>query len=298
MKRLVIVFLALLLPVGLTIVLEATPSTAAIEQLKQIKELRDLDILTEEEYQAKRNALLKQLDMQIVEEKMEPEAIQPDNIMEPEEKLVGPEVTITEIPEQGIWEGRWYVGGGLHYSIENFRNKLGDYNLDDTWGINVNIGYIALDYLAFDLRFQYHNQFKAKESGTTSHLYVSGTGEFSMQQGNYDHTVTLRAYDFTLNIKGRYPMDNIVPYAVVGTGILHGKVKEEYSFNPYSWFAAPFYETYSESMSDMCMRFGAGGDFLFSDNFGINFEIAYNIGYGSVSNIRFTTANIGVVHIF
>lgn len=197
-----------------------------------------------------------------------------------------------------IWDERWYLGGGLHLNFNNFRNELSGYDFDDSFGFSLKTGYLPMEYLAIEFLFQYHSKMKATEYGRTSWLYRRGDGTLYMQSGNYEEEVTVEGYDFTLNIKGRYPVGRIAPYGLLGLGYMHGKAKLDYHFKPDSIFAVPHREVYSDSESGPCMRLGVGGDVSISEHFVVNLEVAYNLGYGSVDNIRFTSVNIGSLYFF
>ena len=60
--------------------------------------------------------------------------------------------------------GRFYIGGGLQYDIANFREGddwiVDDWELENTWGLQLKGGYFVLDYLAIEGLFQYHHNFK------------------------------------------------------------------------------------------------------------------------------------------
>lgn len=101
MKRLIFLILVLLSPVCFAeIGYDSTGSSAAIvESLKHIKELKDLDILTEEEYQERRDALIRRLDQLSAE--VEPTEIDPiERIETVTPETIEAEEDIVEKPER------------------------------------------------------------------------------------------------------------------------------------------------------------------------------------------------------
>jgi len=197
--------------------------------------------------------------------------------------------TVTTIPKKYDLSKRWYFGGGLNYAFENFANELSEVDWDNTWGLDIKAGYFFTDYFALECMFQYLNEFKYEESGTIWEYYYPYYYWY-----NYDYKATVTGYNFSFNGKGFIPLDSIFrPYGVLGLGYAHGELEEKISYLGYN----DTY-TYTDKNSGMFSRFGAGVDVFLSKQFALEGEVSYNIGFGDIDNIRYTSLALNALVFF
>ena len=185
---------------------------------------------------------------------------------------------VTTKPKKCDLSKRWYFGGGLNYAFENFKDELSEVDWDNTWGLDIKAGYFFTDYFALEFMFQYLNEFEYKESG--------------YYWGYYDYKATLTGYNFTLNGKAFIPLDGIFrPYGVLGLGYANGELKEKLSD---AWGTY----TYTDKNSGLFGRIGAGADVFLSEQFALEGEVSYNIGFGDIDNIRYTSLALNALVLF
>ena len=216
-------------------------------------------------------------------------AEQPEEVIEVEEtsRTVGNAVTTTEtvtvttIPKKYDLSKRWYFGGGLNYAFENFKDSDGDWG--NTFGFNIKGGYFLCEYFALEAMFQYLDDFELQESGV---LY-SPPYYYS-----YDYDVNISLYHFTINGKGFIPIKGIVkPYGVLGFGYAYGKAKQKLRIGRLS-------ATNTEKESDLCGRIGAGLDIFLSEQFALEGEVSYFMGFNDIDRIRYTSLSLNALVLF
>ena len=194
------------------------------------------------------------------------------------EVLTTETVTVTTIPKKYDLSKRWYLGGGLNYNFENFDNELSGVDWDNTWGLDIKAGYFFTDYFALEFMFQYLNEFEYKES-----VYY---------WGSWDYKATVTGYSFTINGKGFIPLDSIFrPYGVLGLGYAHGELEQKLSYSRYTY-------SDSEKESDLFGRIGAGLDIFLSKQFALEGEVSYNMGFGDIDNLRYTSLALNALVLF
>ena len=192
--------------------------------------------------------------------------------------------------------GRPYVGGGLLYSIERFGDDvtdgddiLGEIDFENTWGLFAKGGYFVSDLVAIEALARYHHEYKADQSGSMDLGY--GLGGASEQV-----SVKVKEFDLTLNVKGFLPVSGqFLPYGVLGAGYARFTTDLDDSFQGLGQD-----ETVSESETDSgpLARIGAGCDYFFSDNIGVEGEITYNRGFSDIKGADFIDITIGAIYAF
>jgi len=114
---------------------------------------------------------------------------------------------------------------------------------------------------------------------------------------DWDYKATVTGYNFSLNGKGFIPLDSIFrPYGVLGLGFAYGELEEKvvghFSDGDYTILDN------SDTSSGMFGRFGAGADIFLSKQFALEGEVSYNIGFGDVDNIRYTSLALNALVLF
>lgn len=185
----------------------------------------------------------------------------------------------------------WYFGGGVNYNFENFGKELGELSWDDTWGFDVKAGYFFTDYFALECMFQYLNEFKYDNSGR--YYYYLRPNYYYY---DWDQKITLTGYKFSVNGKVFIPLKSIVrPYGVLGLGYAYGKIKNKVVYhyaNGDTIFRA------SDKEDGMCGRFGAGLDVFITEQFALEGEVSYIMGFGDIDNVRYTSLSLNALVLF
>ena len=168
-----------------------------------------------------------------------------------------------------------YLGAGVGYAIEHFRDELSDYDLGNSLSLSAKAGYFACENLAFEVMFQYLTDFKHEESGSS-----------------YSLDYHLRGYFFTANAKVCLPIGSVVsPYAVVGAGFAIGRLTGELDYSGGTI-------SDSETHSGACGRCGGGLDIFLSDHLALEGEVSFNAGAGDISDIGFTNLTLNGFILF
>lgn len=201
--------------------------------------------------------------------------------------------------------GEFYLGGGVHYAIEDFDLETDgepgapEFDFDDSWGMNLRAGYFLHENIAVEGLFQYHFGFSWDESLAMEEPINGG---IIRERGRLD--ADLSAMDFTVNLRAVLPVERFRPYAVAGLGFIRGEMEMDLDIEAelivdgevIDRFAAS--QSESESETELMARFGLGCDFLLSDSWGINGEFAYNMPFGDLDEIRFYTLGVGAFYRF
>jgi len=186
-------------------------------------------------------------------------------------------VSLTSTSKEYDLSKRWYFGGGLNYSFANFKDNEGDW--DNTFGFNIKVGYFFCEYFALETMFQYLDDFEAQESGV---IYSSP----------YDYDINVSLYNFTINGKGFIPIKGFVkPYGILGFGYAYGKAKEKITIAGIS-------DTETDKESDLCGRIGAGLDIFLSEQFALEGEVSYFMGFNDIDKIRYTSLSLNAIVFF
>ncbi len=144
----------------------------------------------------------------------------------------------------------WYVRGGVAAGF--FDAHRGDVDFDPGAGFAAAVGYRYNSYLVGEAGF--------------AHFWNADTEDYEKLGGDTDVTKRLSAYELTCNIKtyplGYWPADAvsewIQPYALLGIGVASAEVGSEQNVR-------------------FLLRFGAGLDFLFTEQYGVYMEYAHSV---------------------
>jgi len=186
------------------------------------------------------------------------------------------------LPAQDF-QGRAYLGGGLLYDLEDFSGNRDNLDWENSWGLNLKGGYFFSDHFALEGLLQYHLGFEASKSES-----IDGISD------EWDFEVSL--WDFTANAKVYIPLESpLRPYAVGGIGYATAEAEAKRTLR-LPGFSESGSE--SESESDFCGRIGAGLDIFISDDFGLEFEVAYNLGLGDLDDFCFISLNLAALYAF
>lgn len=192
-------------------------------------------------------------------------------------------VTLTTTPNEYNLSKRWYFGGGFNYAFENFDDEAGEQDWDNTYGFDLKAGYFFSEYFALEAMFQYLDDFEHSESG----VMYSPPYYYS-----YDYDIDVSLYNFTINGKGFIPIKGIVkPYGILGFGYAWGEAKRKITIGRIS-------ATDTEKDSDLCGRIGAGLDIFLSEQFAIEGEVSYFVGFNDIDMIRYTSLSLNALVFF
>jgi opacity protein-like surface antigen len=184
-------------------------------------------------------------------------------------------------------EKRWYFGGGVNYSFENFKDEMDIGDWDNALGLDIKAGYCITDFFALEFMFQYLDEFKYDET-VREYVYISPSWYYY----DVDYKATVSLYNFTINGKGFIPLDSIFrPYGVLGLGYAYGEAEQEISYLGLT-------DKFTEKEDGMCGRFGAGIDIFLSKQFALEGEVSYFMGFGDIDNVRYTTIALNALVLF
>ena len=203
----------------------------------------------------------------------------------------------------GQWAGRPYVGGGLLYSVERFGDEFTsmdddegdsiDVDFDNSLGLFVKGGYFIMEdpvILAVEGLARYHHKYEASES-------IHEDAGFGFGGVDADATVKVKGYDLTVNGKVLVPVsEQIMPYGVAGVGYARFKADIDASVSGAGLSADVVSD--SESENGPIARVGAGCDYFFSDNLGIEGEVSYNKCFSDLKGLDFIDVTIGAIFAF
>lgn len=175
--------------------------------------------------------------------------------------------------------GRPYIGGGLLYSLQDFTGDNADHISwghalgDNSWGLYLKGGYFVMDNVAVEGLYRYHNEWEGTEDLT-----------------GLDGEITVKANDLTVNGKYFFPVEQFMPFAVVGIG--YAQFKSEADIKGFE--GADIDDTESGPLA----RAGAGCLYFFDDNIGVDVEATYNMGFQDIDDANFIDFMAGVVVAF
>lgn len=185
---------------------------------------------------------------------------------------------------------KFYLGGGFQLDIPSFKTydetiegeDVDVNDFDNTWGLQLKAGYFVNDYLAIEGLFQYHRNFEWKSDEYSDPVLGTVSGK-----------IEVSGFSLSVNAKGFLPLGQFRPYAVAGLGYARGKAKGTGTYDPPVGPTVSYSE--SETDSGPMGRIGIGCDVLFNDSFGLEGEVAYNIGMSDIDYVRFVALSAGVL---
>lgn len=217
--------------------------------------------------------------------------------------------------EEFTLSNRFYIGIGGFYGF--FSGDAGDVTMTawDYWyvdsyqcsisadtkdggGVSVKAGYFLSEHFALEAIFQYHFGYDIEGDTAFRRSFLDAFDDVSANMKG-----ELEGFDISLNSKIFFTRGTFRPYCVGGLGYMDfkrkwdGEARVDTTFTSGSldgwrfWRIEP-YSGQSDSLSGLFARIGAGCDFFFADNFGLELEVAYNFGFGDVKDIQ--TVGIGL----
>jgi opacity protein-like surface antigen len=155
--------------------------------------------------------------------------------------------------------GYWYLGAGALFAIDNFHCDA-----DPAWGYNIRGGRRINNWVAVEGMFEHP---------------VSDFDDLDIVDGRGNLNGDLEVWNVTANGKV-YPIHGMFqPYALVGAGYGQADLK-------------------SDDNGGFVARFGIGLDILFTDNFGMDTEVGYVLGTGSLSDYDYIPISVGFFYNF
>jgi len=160
------------------------------------------------------------------------------------------------------------------------------------FGLNLKGGYFISEHFAIEALFRYHFKYKIEGEYRRTQLFNDAISYISA-----DADGSMEGWDFTINPK-YFPFGNGImkgrlrPYVVGGFGYMHGKTKGDIIaevrtlYLGTTWFSQVTNYSASDSESDICGRIGTGCDWFLTDQFGVELEFDYTMGFGDVDEIK------------
>jgi opacity protein-like surface antigen len=183
----------------------------------------------------------------------------------------------------------FYIGIGGSYASEAFdldevEDDLeaiasdSDLDYDDTWGLNLKVGYHVNNWLSLEFDFDYLSEFEADEG-----LDVLGVP--------VDLDVESDVITYMAMFKFTCVLEPLKPFIVAGGGIMDADVDAKASALGVSASA-------SESETDTCAKLGLGVDFFVTKSVSIGLEGSYVRGFGDVDAIGYYNLTLGLGYHF
>lgn len=147
-----------------------------------------------------------------------------------------------------------FFGGGFSYAWENFdtddlESAFGDVSIDDSWGLNLFVGYRFIKYLSFEGNFNWYDSFQID----------TNFGEFDLE-----------IWTLMLDAKVMLPLfeNKLVPYLRLGGGYMYTELEDE-------------------DEDDFAWNFGGGFDFFITKNVSLGLDLKYVLGTGDLDEIEY-----------
>ncbi len=183
----------------------------------------------------------------------------------------------------------FYIGVGGSYAFEDYdvdelENELeefasdSDVDFDNTWGVNLKVGYHLKNWLSLEFDFDYLSAFEVDEE-------VDVLGVAVDLDADVDVMTYMAVAKFTC------VLEPVKPFVVVGGGIMDTDVDAKVSAIGYS-------DSDSESESDTCAKLGLGVDFFATSNVSIGLEGSYVRGFGDLDEVRYFNVTLGLGYHF
>ncbi len=158
-------------------------------------------------------------------------------------------------------------------------------------GLNVKGGYFFSENFALEMLFRYHFKYKIDGKYSRTRVFSDAISYISA-----DADGDMKGWDITINPK-YFPFgDGIMegqlrPYLVGGLGYMSGKIEGDILASVMTFYGSDIYyrgTPYSESdtKSGLCGRIGAGCDWFFTNQFAVELELDYTMGFGDVDEIN------------
>jgi opacity protein-like surface antigen len=183
----------------------------------------------------------------------------------------------------------FYVGIGGSYAFEDFdvddvEDALGqiggdsDFDFDDTWGLNLKVGYHVNNWLSLEFDFDYLSEFEADEGLDVLGIPVDLDGEL-------DVMTYMAVFKFTC------ALEPLKPFVVAGGGMMDADLDAKAS-------ALGVSASDSESEKDTCAKLGLGVDFFATQSVSIGLEGSYLWGFGDLDEISYFILTLGLGYHF
>lgn len=182
-----------------------------------------------------------------------------------------------------------YIGIGGNYALQNIdttdvNNDLRAYGLQldfsNAYGFNGKVGYHFSKLFAVELAFDYFNNLSWNQTVTIS-------GKPATFEANLKLMTLMLAGKLSPNIGSEV----VRPFIIAGVGNMFGNIDVKTTYAGYR-------STASNSNSDACGKIGVGIDFYATRNISIGVEGSYVMGFGGMSNMKYTNIDLGVAYHF
>lgn len=180
-----------------------------------------------------------------------------------------------------------YIGVGGSFASEDFDiNDTGleefglSVDVEDTYGINLKVGYRVNDISSWEVRVDYLPGFEWEDEGE-----YRGTTFTAKVKG--DILTCMLATKLSPNLGSDY----IRPFVIAGFGFMHGKIDVDVSANGHSASA-------SATETDLCVKAGLGIDLFMSKSFSLTGEGSYVVGLGDMDEFRYINYTVGINYYF
>lgn len=183
-----------------------------------------------------------------------------------------------------------YIGIGGTYAVENFGGdafEIGggalDLKIDDTWGVNLKLGYHFNELFAIEFDFDWLSEFEADEK-----VFIIGTPGTPV---NVDGELEVLTYMLVAKFSPDLGSKRVRPFGVVGFGLMDAEAFVKATVGAIS--AAD-----SDSDTDTCGKLGLGVDYFATQNISIGLEVNHLWGFGDLDGVRYFNITLGVAYHF
>ena len=174
----------------------------------------------------------------------------------------------------------YYVGLGATHSWEDIKWGGLDNEFNNSWGLNAKFGYHAHRLMDIEFNFDRLRKFDAGQTAIVDGDPLTLSAELKVQT-------------YMVALKGYFPIstDYTKLSAIVGAGIMHGKMKAESIYRGLHLRA-------SESETDLCGKVGLGLDHYLTPNISVGLEGNYTRGFSDLKDIRYWQLGLGMAYHF
>jgi opacity protein-like surface antigen len=144
-----------------------------------------------------------------------------------------------------------YVGGGGTFAVQDF-----DYaGANDSLGLNARVGYRINETFAAELEFEWYEDFGQPDFFEVDGYSISANGKAYLGTGQFQ------------------------PYALLGVGLLHGEISDEFD---------------KFDSDELAVRIGLGADLYATENVVMTFDGAYVLPTGDLDDFPFLSFSWGL----
>jgi opacity protein-like surface antigen len=182
--------------------------------------------------------------------------------------LVSTPIAANVDPEGDYDRNGFYAGGGASLGLDIFMED----ELEDALGFNVDV----------------EHSFGANgHLGYRIHPHFSGEVEFEWLDGfKIEDTGEIETWIATGNAKGYLLTGSVQPFALLGIGAMRADAEDDLGLG------------FSDSATDLALRFGVGADLYFSQRFVVDLGVDYVVPTGDVKDLDYVSVGVTLQYRF